>query len=58
MRVSFFIFMFLAHGPDGDDSKKGKGCDFKKLCFKNGCKDETDEKSENNVEDFIVFGSK
>ena len=57
MGISFFVFMFLAHGPDGDDSKKGKSCNFKKLCFKNGCENEADKKNENNVEDFTVFGS-
>lgn len=58
MGVGLFVFMFLAHGSDGDDSKESESCDFEIGGFKNGCENEADEKSENNVEDFTVLGAK
>lgn len=58
MSVSFFVFMFSAHGPDGDDGKEGKGCDFKIRGFKDSCENKANKISKENIEDFTVFGSK
>lgn len=58
MSVSFFVFMFSAHGLDGDDDKEDKGCDFKIRGFKDSCENKANKISKENIEDFTVFGSK
>ena len=50
--------MFSAYGPDGDDGKEGKGCDFKIRGFKDSCENKANKISKENIEEFTVFGSK
>lgn len=55
MSVSFFVFMFSAHGPDGDDGKEGKGCDFKIRGFKDSCENKANKISKEKYRGFYCL---